>query len=119
VTIPGTKENERLSPVYAFLQVLICFLWGANLVSIRISNQGIPPLLAAASRSVIAAGLLWLYARFSGLSLFFDKEHSSNHDFLRCWNAEVKVDEMTLLLPQDCYIDSRDYAALSSSLLCP
>jgi hypothetical protein len=48
-----------------------------------------------------------------------DKEHSSNHGFLRLWNAEVNVDVMTLLLPQVYYIDKRDYAALSNSLSCP
>jgi drug/metabolite transporter (DMT)-like permease len=84
VTIPGTRDSERLPPVYGFLQILICFLWGANLVSIRISNQGIPPLLAAASRSLIAAGLLWLYARFSGLSLFFDKEERIHGVIIGC-----------------------------------
>ena len=70
----GTSANGRLSPTYGLLQIFICFLWGANLVSIRISNQGIPPLLAAASRSVIAGGLLWLYARLNGLTLSFEKK---------------------------------------------
>ena len=70
----GTSANGRLSPTYGLLQIFICFLWGANLVSIRISNQGIPPLLAAASRSVISGGLLWLYARLNGLSLSFEKK---------------------------------------------
>jgi drug/metabolite transporter (DMT)-like permease len=58
-----------LSLPYGLLQIFICFLWGANLVSIRISNQGIPPMLAAASRSVIAGCLLWFYASLNGLSL--------------------------------------------------
>ena len=70
----GTSANGRLSPTYGLLQIFICFLWGANLVSIRISNQGIPPLLAAASRSVIAGSLLWLYARLNGLTLPFEKK---------------------------------------------
>ena len=70
----STSANGRLSPTYGLLQIFICFLWGANLVSIRISNQGIPPLLAAASRSVIAGGLLWLYARLNGLTLSFEKK---------------------------------------------
>ena len=58
-----------LSLPYGLLQIFICFLWGANLVSIRISNQGIPPMLAAASRSVVAGLLLWSYARLNGLTL--------------------------------------------------
>ena len=60
---------NSLSLPYGLLQIFLCFLWGANLVSIRISNQGIPPMLAAASRSVIAGCLLWFYARVTGLSL--------------------------------------------------
>jgi drug/metabolite transporter (DMT)-like permease len=46
--------------------VLVCFLWGANIPSIKVSNQGIPPLLAAAVRSAAAAFLLWAYARARG-----------------------------------------------------
>ncbi|HEM61283.1 MAG TPA: EamA family transporter, partial [Chloroflexi bacterium] len=44
----------------------LCFLWGGNQVSIKISNQGIPPLLAAVSRSVIASLILWAYAHSKG-----------------------------------------------------
>jgi drug/metabolite transporter (DMT)-like permease len=63
-----------LSLPYGLLQIFICFLWGANLVSIRISNQGIPPMLAAASRSVIAGCLLWFYARLNGLTLSLERK---------------------------------------------
>ena len=56
--------SDRMTLAGTFLLVMVCFLWGANAVSIRISNQGIPPLLAAALRSILAAGLLALYARF-------------------------------------------------------
>ena len=63
-----------LSLPYGILQIFICFLWGANLVSIRISNQGIPPMLAAVSRSIIAGCLLWLYARLNGLSLSLERK---------------------------------------------
>ena len=63
-----------LSLPYGLLQIFICFLWGANLVSIRISNQGIPPMLAAASRSVISGCLLWFYASLKGLSLSLERK---------------------------------------------
>jgi drug/metabolite transporter (DMT)-like permease len=33
------------------------------LVTIKVSNQGIPPFIAAATRSIIASLLLWLYAQ--------------------------------------------------------
>lgn len=67
----GTGGN--ISPVGAMLLMLVCFLWGANVVSIRISNQGIPPLLAATLRSVAGAWLLWLYAKRRGEILLFDR----------------------------------------------
>jgi len=51
--------------------VLICLLWGANMVSIRISNQGIPPLLSATLRSGVGAFLLWLYARAGNKRIWF------------------------------------------------
>ncbi|MBN1277214.1 MAG: DMT family transporter [Deltaproteobacteria bacterium] len=61
------KETQnRMTLTGAFLLVIVCFLWGANVVSIRISNQGIPPLLAATLRSILAAVLLALYARAKG-----------------------------------------------------
>ena len=73
-----------LSLPYGLLQIFICFLWGANLVSIRISNQGIPPMLAAASRSVIAGCLLWFYARLNGLSLSLERKDISHGIIIGC-----------------------------------
>ena len=73
-----------LSLPYGLLQILICFLWGANLVSIRISNQGIPPMLAAASRSVIAGCLLWFYARVNGLSLSLERKDTIHGIIIGC-----------------------------------
>ena len=48
------------------LLILVCGLWGGNLVSIKISNHGIPPLMAATFRSLVASLLLWLYAKSKG-----------------------------------------------------
>ena len=55
-----------VSAAGGFLLVLVCFLWGVNVVSIRISNQGVPPILAATFRSACGAVLVWLYARARG-----------------------------------------------------
>ena len=41
------------------------------MVSIKVSNQGVPPILAAAVRSVVATFLLSLYARTQTQRLFF------------------------------------------------
>ncbi len=51
--------------------VLLSILWGGNVVTIKVSNQGIPPILAAAVRSVVATLLLSLYARTQSQRVFF------------------------------------------------
>ena len=53
------------------LLVLMCTLWGGNMVSIKVTSRGIPPILAAALRSLLASGLLALYAKLKGERLFF------------------------------------------------
>jgi drug/metabolite transporter (DMT)-like permease len=52
----------------------LCLLWGGNLVAIKISNQGIPPVLAAAVRSVVASLALWAYARSRRQGVFFPRK---------------------------------------------
>ena len=52
----------------------LCFLWGGNLVSIKISNQGIPPLLAAVARSGVASLLIWAYARSRREGVFLPRK---------------------------------------------
>ena len=42
---------------------LLCFLWGADAVSIKFSSRGVPPLMAAALRSLVAGACVWGYAR--------------------------------------------------------
>ncbi|MDH4207918.1 MAG: DMT family transporter [Anaerolineae bacterium] len=63
----GGNQGSGAVPLSAGLTLVgLCFLWGGNQVSIKISNQGIPPLLAAVSRSAIASLILWVYARSKG-----------------------------------------------------
>lgn len=63
----GSDQVSGAIPLSAGLTLVgLCFLWGGNQVSIKISNQGIPPLLAAVSRSGIASLILWAYARSKG-----------------------------------------------------
>ncbi len=62
-TQSSTEASGAIPLTASLLLLLVCFLWGGNTVSIRISNQGIPPLLAATIRSGMAASLLWVYAR--------------------------------------------------------
>ncbi len=55
--------------------MLLSFLWGGNMVSIKVSNQGIPPILAGTIRSVAATFLLWLYARTQTERVFLNWEY--------------------------------------------
>jgi drug/metabolite transporter (DMT)-like permease len=70
-----SARNSGAVPVRAGLLLAgLCLLWGGNLVSIKISNQGIPPILAAVMRSVVASLLLWAYARLKGQGVFMPRE---------------------------------------------
>ena len=48
------------------LLILVCLIWGGNMVSIKFSNQGVPPMIAATLRSVLAAVCLWGFAALRG-----------------------------------------------------
>ncbi len=52
------------------LLVLISVVWGGNMVSIKIGNQGISPMLAAVVRSLIASFLVLMYAKILGRRAF-------------------------------------------------
>jgi drug/metabolite transporter (DMT)-like permease len=66
------KHSSRHLPVSAGLILsFICFLWGLNAVSIKFSNQGMPPLMSAALRSLLAGALVWTYARMKGKKVAF------------------------------------------------
>jgi drug/metabolite transporter (DMT)-like permease len=62
----------------AALLVLVCLIWGGNMVSIKFSNQGVPPMMAATLRSVLAAGCLFCFAFLRGKPVFLhgaDRKH--------------------------------------------
>jgi drug/metabolite transporter (DMT)-like permease len=69
------RSLQHLPLTAVSLMALLCLLWGGNLVSIKVSNQGIPPVLGAAMRSVLASGLLWIYARCSGRRFFLKRDY--------------------------------------------
>jgi len=52
------------------LLILVCLIWGGNMVSIKFSNLGVPPMVAATFRSATAAALLWGLASFMGRSVW-------------------------------------------------
>jgi drug/metabolite transporter (DMT)-like permease len=59
----NNQSTGRLPVSAGLILGLLCFLWGANAVSIKFSSQGIPPLMAAALRSLVSGALVWSYAR--------------------------------------------------------
>lgn len=52
------------------LLVFVCLIWGGNMVSIKFSNLGVPPMVAATLRSATAAACLWGLALFMGRSVW-------------------------------------------------
>lgn len=64
-------ETQGLPLTAALLLGFLCFLWGANSVTIKISSQGLPPLMTATLRSMIAGALVWAYARRKGHRVSF------------------------------------------------
>jgi len=70
-----SQQDNRTSgrlPVSAGLILgLLCFLWGAQAVSIKFSNQGMPPLMNAALRSLISGVLVWVYAGMKSRGVAF------------------------------------------------
>ena len=62
-TMRPYETSSHIPLTGMLLLVFLCFLWGTNIVSIKVSNVSIPPLIAATTRSVVASFLLWLYGR--------------------------------------------------------
>jgi drug/metabolite transporter (DMT)-like permease len=48
------------------LLLVCCLVWGLNQVAIKVSGAGVSPLMGAGLRSLVAAGLLWLWCRARG-----------------------------------------------------
>ena len=67
----ANQTDGRLPVSAGLILVLLCFLWGAQAVSIKFSNQGMPPLMAGALRSLVAGVLVWAYARMRGRGVAF------------------------------------------------
>jgi drug/metabolite transporter (DMT)-like permease len=66
-----SQADRRLPLSAGLILVVLCFLWGAQAVSIKFSNQGMPPLMAGALRSLVAGILVWVYARMKGRAVAF------------------------------------------------
>ncbi|HKK98867.1 MAG TPA: DMT family transporter [Desulfotignum sp.] len=73
MAVQNRLYNGRLTLSAGLLLLLVCAIWGGNAVSIKFSNQGIPPLLAATIRSVVSGCLVLLWAKFKGHGVLFPK----------------------------------------------
>ncbi len=67
------NANDRLPAGAVGLLVLLSLLWGGNMVAIKVSVGEIPPMAAAAARSVVAGALTVLLMRLRGVPLFPDR----------------------------------------------
>jgi drug/metabolite transporter (DMT)-like permease len=65
--MPDSMRGGALPPKAVGLMLLLCFVWGLNLVAMKLGNQGIPPVLQAGLRSTIAAVLLVAWCRWRGI----------------------------------------------------
>lgn len=64
----GTSRHIPFSG--AALLVFVCLIWGGNIVAIKYSNLGIPPMVAATLRNTVAALCLWGFAVAMGRSVW-------------------------------------------------
>jgi drug/metabolite transporter (DMT)-like permease len=65
---PGAAHARPLDGVAAAVVVVLCMSWGFNQVAVKLTIPDVPPLLQATIRSVIAAVLVALWARWRGIS---------------------------------------------------
>ncbi len=65
-------NHERRVPdaMAVSVMVLLCLTWGMGHVSIKLASHGIPAVLQAGIRSLIATACLMLWARMRGIPLF-------------------------------------------------
>lgn len=55
------------------IMLVLCAIWGANFVAIKVGNQGFPPLVAAAVRSTGAALLVAFWVLTTGRTVMVDR----------------------------------------------
>jgi len=70
----GLRSRSSIPPAGALLLILVCLIWGGNMVSIKFSNEGIPPMMAATARSALAAVCIWIFASLRGKSVILRGE---------------------------------------------
>ncbi|RQS74940.1 DMT family transporter [Burkholderia sp. Bp8963] len=69
-TLAAAPVRRALDARAIGLMLLLCAIWGFQQVAIKSTNAAIPPMFQAGLRSLIAALLLWGWARARGTPLF-------------------------------------------------
>lgn len=70
-----TEQPSHIPLDGVLILMVLSLLWGSNMVTIKVSNVGVPPMMAAMIRSIVASFLLWLYARSKGEAVFLPREY--------------------------------------------
>lgn len=63
------RHRSAIDPAAGALLILLCAVWGAGQVAIKVGNQGVSPLWHATIRSAGAALLVWVWAAARGVSV--------------------------------------------------
>jgi drug/metabolite transporter (DMT)-like permease len=61
------SQRSAIDPAAGALLLVLCAIWGAGQVAIKVGNQGVSPLYHAAIRSAGAAILVWGWSAWSGV----------------------------------------------------
>ncbi|NTU59460.1 MAG: DMT family transporter [Deltaproteobacteria bacterium] len=67
---PAAEPHRHLPGRAVLLLLFLSLLWGANMVAIKVSVQGVAPAFAAALRSVVAAACVYLWMKVRGVPVF-------------------------------------------------
>jgi drug/metabolite transporter (DMT)-like permease len=65
----GAAVHDRLDGFASTTILLLCLLWGLNQVAIKVTNLGLQPVFQAGLRSLLGAGLVFLWCRYRGVPL--------------------------------------------------
>jgi drug/metabolite transporter (DMT)-like permease len=63
------SQRSAIDPTAGALLIVLCAIWGAGQVAIKVGNQGVSPLYHAAIRSTGSALLVWGWSAWRGLPL--------------------------------------------------
>ena len=65
-----TAARKPADALAVSMMIVLCMCWGFNQITIKVAAAGISPIMQAGLRSIIAAILLYTWARLRGIPLF-------------------------------------------------